>query len=350
MHNGMSWRQAMAWAFAAGTVPAVMICAKLGWTWVLAGSAGAAAVYVLYWALQRKTGTAGLTASVTAAFGTAAGKAVLTLTAVWTILAAGRAIAISERAFPEDTTHILTAISVTALAALSGGKGQRVTARCTAVLAMGLAALYGLLVVMAARYVKLRWCAPWGTWRQGLTAFGAMLTPSAVLLVAPERREAAKFPAAVWLLLAVPAALAVVTAGCISPQIAAQEQIAFYTMAKSVRLSTVMERLEPLVSAALYLGVFSLVSLLTQAGANAAAAAVQTEKKKRLTVIICLLSFAAAWPAARIPETIWIGGSAVFWGILPLATQAVVALKKVGKNRKKGVDKREMRGYNDQAF
>ena len=318
----------MAWAFAAGSVPAVMICAGLSWAWVLAGCAGAAAVFVLYGLLQKKTDFAGLAPAVLTAFGPVPGKTVLALTAVWTILAAGRAVGISERAFPEDKTHILTALSVAVLAAYSGSKGQRVTARCTAVIAMGLAAIYGVLLLTALRDVKITWCRPWGDWRQGLTVFGAMLTPSAVLLIEPERRERGAFPAAIGLLLAVPAALAAVTVGCISPRVAAREPIAFYTMAKSLTLFSVMERLEPLVSAALYLGAFSLVSLLTQAGGSAAAAVMGPEKKKRATVAVCALSVAAAWPAARLPEGFWIGGSAVFWGFLPLITQLVVARKK----------------------
>ena len=57
-------------------------------------------------------------------------------------------------------------------------------------------------------------------------------------------------------------AAALCAAGTLSHRVAGEEAFAVYTMAKSVSVFGVMERLEPLVSAALLMGFFALESLL----------------------------------------------------------------------------------------
>ena len=343
----MTRRQQLCWAFCAASVPAVMICAGLGWTRVLAGSAAAACVYAALLLPGKQAGR--YAENLIRLFGPV-GKTLLWLTALWTVLAAGRALSVAQRAFPEDQTHLLCAISLTALSAFAAWKGRRTGARCMGLFAMGLGALYFLLTLAALGSVRQSWCAPWGGRGDTLTAFCAMLTPSAALLLPPEKEDG-RFPlGALALLTFCPAGAALLTSGCLSPQVAQSEQIAFYTLAKSLSILSVVQRAEPIVSAALYLGLFSLVTFLTQAGASAAAQAVGEKEKRGFCLAANALAFALSFAVGRLPEAFWAGGTSIFWGLLPLVTQFVGGAKKYCKKTKKVVDKPETRGYNDQAF
>lgn len=77
------------------------------------------------------------------------------------------------------------------------------------------------------------------------------------------------------------AAAALCAAGTLSPRVAGEEAFAVYTMAKSVSVFGVMERLEPVVSAALTAGGFCLLSVLCLANAKTARATVEKAHRHR---------------------------------------------------------------------
>ena len=84
MDGSISGRQAGAWGFCAASVPAVLTCAGLGWGWVLLGCAIAAGYYVL---TQELAGGAVYLPELTVrAFGKAAGRVVLAIGGVFTLL------------------------------------------------------------------------------------------------------------------------------------------------------------------------------------------------------------------------------------------------------------------------
>ena len=132
-----------------------------------------------------------------------------------------------------------------------------------------------------------------------------------------------------------PAAFAVVTSGCLSPQVAQADSLPLYTLAKSLSILSVMERLEPLVSAVLYLSFFALAALLTQSCAALFCGGLRRDDAPRwLAPGICALALAFGWVACPLPGWLSGGGAAVFWGVFPLVTLLVVAVKKDRKKQK----------------
>ena len=69
-----------------------------------------------------------------------------------------------------------------------------------------------------------------------------------------------------WLLLPVmTVGISAVTAGILSPAVVQLRQDPFYDVAKSISFFGVMERIEPLLSAAMTMGVFALLTTMTSA-------------------------------------------------------------------------------------
>ena len=89
-----------------------------------------------------------------------------------------------------------------------------------------------------------------------------------------------------------------------------------------------MERLEPLVSAALLMGFFALESLLF-ASARAQLERVVPEifRTPWGSWALGALTFGLHFVTGSIGENGWALGAAVCWGILPLLTQLIVAIK-----------------------
>ena len=78
-------RQRDAWLLAAMTVPAVALCAGIGWQWALLGGAISAALYLIQ-GCARQSGLA-LRHAVNEAFGTAGGTMIMVLAAIWNLFA-----------------------------------------------------------------------------------------------------------------------------------------------------------------------------------------------------------------------------------------------------------------------
>lgn len=342
MHSEMTRRQELAWVFAAVSAPVVMRCANLPWQWVLAACAFAALYYIIICILRLlHGGERSLTELAQEAFGNVGGRVLLLLSAAWTLLAAAKAAEGSALAFPNGREAGLSGIVLLALAALAGRKGTAATARCAAVLAPILAAMYALFLAAAAPQLHTPWCAPWGTPKAGFAALEAMLLPSAVLFL--RRRPSEKrVPGAMLLTLVLaPPTFALMTSGCLSPQVTAQEPLAFYTLGKSLHLFSFMQRFEPLVSTMLYVGLFCMTALLTQSGCAMLRPLTGKNAEPWLAPAFCAAAFVLSFVTSRLPARIFDVCPAVFWGILPILTLLVVYLKKVRKKAKKGVDKPE---------
>lgn len=334
MKREMTARQRRAWSFAAATVPAVMVCAGKPWPWVLAGS-GAAAVYYLILYTLRCTSAVSMTESYPAALGQGLGRTLLTLTGIWSLLALSNAASGAAAAFPEDEAGKLAPAVLLALTAWACRKDAGAPVRCAAVAAPILAGLYLVLIAAAAPEIKTAWLRPWGKPDAMLETGGAMLLPTAALFLAG-KPEKEKSPAGVLgVMLLAPAAMAAVTAGNLSPEVTQAERMPFYTLTKTLSLLNVMERLEPVLSAALYLGLFCMASLLTESCAECLCAAVGPGKKSWMSWAVCAAAFALCGPVCRLDEWIWSLGSAVCWGMVPILVQVVVGIKKDEKKVKK---------------
>ena len=323
MEGSISGRQAGAWGFCAASVPAVLTCAGLGWGWVLLGCAIAAGYYVLTQELAG--GAVYLPEFTVRAFGKAAGRVVLAIGGVFTLLAAAQTARRAGNAFPDGTAELAGGVIVL-LGTLAGEKGAKQAAKVCGVLFLVLAGLYTIIILAAAKNVQLRWMEPWGGARQTLEVVPPLLVLTCLRFL-PGRKAAVKSG---WLgLLAVcPAAFAALTAGCLSPRLTQQLTFPFYTVSQSLSVLGVMERLEPVVSAALLLGFFALESLLLEATREQIERAAPIIAGKRWArVALGIVVFGLSFVTDGIAAEAWALGAAVCWGIAPLLTQLIVAIK-----------------------
>ena len=325
MDDNISGRQAGAWGFCALTVPAVLTCAKRGWSWVLLGCAAAAVYFYVTGLLAGRTGVVRLTELTQQAFGRTGGKIALVLGSAFCLISAAQTAASAKLAFPDETSA-LAGPAVLMLAALAGKKGPQQAARVFGVTALILAGLYGITLLSAAKQAEPVWLRPWGSARQAAEVVPAVLSLSCLRYL--PRRTGRAGGGWTALLLLGPAALAAVTAGCLSPQLTQQLAQPFYAVSQSLSVLNVMERFEPLVSAALLMGFFAFTSLLLEAAkAQLEGAFAELRGKQAVSWILAAGAFLLGLAAAGIGEEWWALGAAIFWGIIPLLTQLIVAIK-----------------------
>ena len=291
MEGSISGRQAGAWGFCAASVPAVLYLPEL----------------------------------TVRAFGKEAGRVVLAIGGVFTLLAAAQTAGRAGIAFPDGKAGLARGVIVL-LGTLAGEKSAKQAAKVCGVLFLVLAGLYTIILLAAAKNVQLRWMEPWGGARQTLEVVPPLLVLTCLRFLAG-RKEAVKSG---WLgLLAVcPAAFAALTAGCLSPRLTQQLTFPFYTVSQSLSVLGVMERLEPVVSAALLMGFFALESLLLEAGREQIVwAAPNLAEKRWARAALGVAVFGLSFVTDGIPAEAWALGAAVCWGIAPLLTQLIVAIK-----------------------
>lgn len=323
MDDRISARQVGAWGFGAVTVPAVLTCAGLGWGWVLLGCAIAAVYFGLTESLG--DGAIDLRELTYRAFGKGFGRVWLVLGAAFALVSAAQTASQAHLAFPDETGKLAGPV-ILVLAALANRKGAEQAARVCGVMSLILAALYTIVLLSAARQVKLSWLTPWGAARQTIEVLPPMLALTCLRFL-PGRRGRVKGG---WLALLVlgPAALAAVTAGCLSPRLTMGLSQPFYTVSQSLSVLDVMERFEPLVSAALLMGFFALESLLFAAcRAQLDTAVTALWEKKWASAALGVLAFGLMFATRGIGPEAWALGAAIFWGMGPLLTQLIVAIK-----------------------
>ena len=192
------------------------------------------------------------------------GKLALLLSWAWTIYMMGWAATLADRAFPTIHGTPILGWIILAVAAWGSWKGTAVCARCCSVLSLFLVCLYGLVLAFAIPEVQLKNLNPTGTWIDSIQVLGLLLVGSGVWYGAIEKSE----KRAGWRNLLLPlmaAGLSAVTAGLLSPELVALRQDPFYDIAKSISLFGVMERIESLLSVAMIMGVFALLTTMASA-------------------------------------------------------------------------------------
>lgn len=262
-------RQLCAVTLAAASVPALLYLPRLGWVWATAAAAISALLLGL---CGRRCAPGGLTEVIPAAFGRA-GRAVLALVLLGGALLLGGAARALCAIYPESRGGPLT----------------------------------GLLLLLAAAYAAER--------------------GEETVLRSGARRTGGWLAAGIGLC----AAAALCAAGTLSPRVAGEEAFAVYTMAKSVSVFGVMERLEPVVSAALTAGGFCLLAVLCLANAKTARA---LGWKKRTGIGNFLLGCTGYLAGTVLPEGVQAVAAAICWGIVPLVTLWVASVKNLQKNQK----------------
>lgn len=313
-------RQLYALGFASFTVPAILLLPRAGWLWATVGAAVGAAVLgvLIYLHGRSKKGLVRLAAR------TAAGKTALVAVLLWNDLMLGRIAAHLCKAYPSGSAFPLVGLLLLLLAVYAAQKGGETVRRTGAIVFFFLIGFYLLILGFSLPDLRLSWLKPVG--RPTLTVFPAVLAPVSVLYLSEGERGGGK--PALWLLGGVALAFlaALVTAGSVSPSVAAQETFPFYTAAKSVKILGAMERLEPFVSAALTAGGFCLLGTLC--AANEKILSVFFPKQKNASALTnFLIGGVCLWASGVISEDIFAVGMTIFCGAFPFVTLLLGARK-----------------------
>lgn len=308
------------------SAPAAMALAGLGWTWVLLG--GALAAFLLF-AMRRAA--CGIPEAFTLAFGRTGGAVIGVLMLLWLLAAAAGTASAVRIAFETDPGPAAPAVLLL-LAALACGKGSRRVAAVGGILSLVLALLYSIIVLTSLRHLQPDWCRPWGNAADAGLSVCVCLSPACILFAAePERGSRRAGWGCAALAALAPAVLALITAGCLSPELAGASELPIYTLTKSLSVLSVMERFEPLLSVSLMLGLFLLLQGIVCAAGNLTQLIGGGKQADRGTAAFCLLAFAGSLCADRVPVVCWTIGAATFWGILPVLTLVIVGIKKIKK-------------------
>lgn len=306
--------------------PAAMALAGLGWTWVLLG--GALAAFLL---LAMCRAACGFPEAFTLAFGRTGGAIAAGLELLWLLAAAAGTAGVVRIAFETDPGPAAPA-ALLLLAALACGKGSRRAAAVGGILSLVLALLYSIIVLTSLRHLQPDWCRPWGSAADAGLSVCICLSPACVLFAAqPERGSRRAGWGCAALAALAPAVLALITAGCLSPELAGASELPIYTLTKSLSVLSVMERFEPLLSVSLMLGLFLLLQGIVCAAGNLTQLIGGAKQADHGTAAFCLLAFAGSLGADRVPVVCWAIGAATFWGILPVLTLVIVGIKKIKK-------------------
>ena len=321
-------RQRWAWLASGLSAAAAANVCGFSWLWVFLGGL---AITVYYIILDRTLDSTGLAAQFRTSFGRG-GRVLAFLTLLWTILIMSWTACLADTAFPMVDGFPGLGWVLLALAAWGSKKGPGACARCCGVLCLFLIVLYGVVAIFAVPDVQGWYLLPDSQWEYSLWTAGLFLLPAGVWYVPCTRSK--KGPAwRIALFLPVGAAvLAAVTVGVLSPELAASRAVPLYDLAQSVSVFGVMERIEPLLSAAMTMGVFALLSSLTCA---AQALADQVMPWQWNAVASCVLAGILMGAARNLPIGVMTVGAGVFWMVLPILSMWIGKRK-----REKGVDKR----------
>lgn len=303
-------RQLCALALCAFTVPAVGLLPRAGWLWAGIAASVTAGLLAAGVALCRKKG--GSLTELAAQSG--CGRWCLRLLLVWNLFALGTAARYLCKVYPDSRAFPLVGALLLLLAVCAAGKGVSAVARAAAVCFFFFVALYALLFGFSLPQMRTAWLRP--TLHPAWQLLPAALAPVCSLTLTGHCRTRGRISG--WLLGGVGLAVltALVTAGCVSPEVAGEEPFAFYTMSKSISLFGAMERFEAIVSAGLTAGGFCLLALMCLANAEI----VKTLRQgtgKAVPAGNFLLGGAAIFLGSGIPAAVMAAGSAIFWGVLP---------------------------------
>lgn len=286
-----------AWTAAALTAPMLQFLGGVPWHWSLLAGLGAGAL----WLLVERFG------------GECRWKLAAVVQVLFLTVCAGTASAWAGACWLGMEHPWTISVVLLVLAACASESGCRAGTRCGAVLFWFLAGMLLMLCVFAVPDVKPMWLAPkaGGRWLPALV----LLTPAVGVLL-PRKRGKAPWLWALGLALA-GAGVSLLTAGALSPEVAANTQGAFFEMARGISILGVAERFEAVVAAAMTLGWFCLMSLFFTAAGRMAEAV--SPGWGRPGVWLSALGAMAVLPWGRsIPAWPLAAGAILLWCILPL--------------------------------
>lgn len=305
----------------AAAFPVFQHCVGAGWVSALAGGGAAGLVLTGLWrGLRGRSFRAGVGSTGIRRIGLVVLTAGMLLLAVW---GAGA----SALAFPETAGNPVAACLVLALSWAAVRRGAEVPGRCAAVLVRLLAALYGIVLVFSLPQLRWEWLRPEWSLPGAVRCFWVLLLPGAGLCL--EREGRAGFPWQAWALVPLAGAGALVTAGILSPALAA-EPMAFHTLARSVSVLGVMLRFEALISGAQLISGFCLCTLLLAAARSLLEGLLGKSRTESVFLILLPVLLALIWLRPdRLPE---LGGGIAICSALILTIPPLVGVKRKRKN------------------
>jgi len=311
MEQNIGERQRWAWLTAGFSVVAASGTCGYGWQWVLVAGLVVALYYIV---LDRKLPQEGMAKAIVSAFG-GAGKLLNIICFLWLVLLIGWTACLADTAFPMVDGFPILGWSMLALTAWSSWKGAAACARCAGVLCLFLLVLYGIVVVFAVPDVAWENLKIQSDWGETVFAAGLFLLPAGVWFMPAARSRKGPAWNMAWVLPVFAAALATVTAGVLSPVLARERTVPIYDLAQSVSLFGVVERIEPLLSVAMVMGVFALLSSLACACQTLGEVVIPW---KWYGVTACAAAGVGMY-AVRFISLYWIAvGNGVVFGLLPI--------------------------------
>ncbi len=299
-------KQLTAWIFAA-TIPA-LIQLWGGASWLLAALAGAVCA-VAVWAVWR--------------WGGRLGRWLCALELLYVIIIIGSLLPWAGKIWPGGDQYPAVPLIVLALAAWSAQKGPSAAARVGSVLFWVVLLMYLAVFGAGVRSVEWEWMAPTGgelCWL-GVTL---MLVPAGACIL---KREDAAWKPRLILPAIFTAVACALCCGILSPAMAGGMEDAFFETSRSLEIFGVARRFEAVISAAMTVGWFALLSLLLSLGAQYARALLGKGEKGGVWGVSIL---SALWMLCElhISGLILAALASIFWVLLPLGTQVIGAEKK----------------------
>lgn len=314
-------RQRWAWIAAALSSVAAICLSRYSWPWVALGCVLVTGYY-LY--MDRRVPSEGLAVWSEKHMGIP-GKLLLGVMLVWNVAAMAWAASLADAAFPMVDGFPVLSWVLLAVAAWGSVKGIGACARCSGVLCLLLLGLYGAVIVFAVPDIKWENLQVIGKPEDTIWCAGLFLPVAGIWYLPCQATR--KTPA--WgmgiLIPAFSVMLSVITAGVLSPALAASRTVPFYDVAQSVSLFGVIERIEPLLSAAMTMGLFALLSIQV----SVCQALAEAFKPWRYYGVLCCVVAGALLTIGRIMtvEILTAGGWLVWFGI------PVITLVLRGKSR-----------------
>lgn len=257
------------------------------------------------------------------AFGTEP-KGKLILVFQWLLLVAvlGMACRASAESWPRGG-HRAVGIILLILAVWSTGKGPSASARVSCVLFWFVLMIYLVLLGAGVKNIQIKWLIPTSG---DVDGFGCvlLLTPAAAAIHLDKKVTVRHRLLLIGVFCTV---AAVVTAGVLSPQVAAQKHYAFYEMTRSLNLLGQARRFEAILSACTTLGWFSLLSMYLSLCAQLANC-FHAGYGKWGSLTAAVLAAAFLLCDLHIPGWVLLILVSVFWVLVPIITQGLGLKKK----------------------
>lgn len=253
-------RQRWVWLAAAETaVIAVELC-RYNWGSVAIGST----VVTLYNLLMDRTAPETGIAAVLSGR-KCMGKVLLSLSLLWFVIMLTWAAGLAGKAFSATDKSPLLGWILLGLAAWGSIKGPNACASCCGVLCLFLVVLYGVVAVFSVSDIQPEYLQLEPEPGNIIRCVGLLLTASVVWYLPSDKKQNRKMWDIAVILFTGAVLLSVITEGVLSSELASAVSVPLYAVAQSVSLFGVVERIEALLSAAMTMSIFALLSAVAGA-------------------------------------------------------------------------------------